>query len=153
MKFIQMVMCSEERNSILHSFGNPIQVPDLPHSSSNLFHLNSILNGYYLGLSYTMAAADVSVRQSLPDGRVNDRIANYTAFWEKDSAQDGVAQRENRLDNYTEVINGMYPPLVVAFGAGDDNSFFLLVKGIMMVQLSCMNMVGHNRSTFRGFTR
>lgn len=40
------------------------------------------------------------------DGRVNDRIANYTKFWEKDSANDNESHRENRLNNYTDVVNG-----------------------------------------------
>jgi sterol 24-C-methyltransferase len=53
-------------------------------------------------------AADSSstTRATLADGRVNDRIANYTAFWEKDSKNDGETQKANRLDNYTEVVNG-----------------------------------------------
>lgn len=40
------------------------------------------------------------------DGRVGDRITNYTGFWEKDSKNDGEEQRKNRLENYTEVVNG-----------------------------------------------
>ena len=43
------------------------------------------------------------------DGRVNSRIANYTGFWEKDSAKDTDVQKSNRLENYTDVINGIGP--------------------------------------------
>jgi sterol 24-C-methyltransferase len=42
------------------------------------------------------------------DGRVNSRIENYTAFWEKDSAKDSDVQKANRVENYTDVINGEY---------------------------------------------
>ena len=41
-----------------------------------------------------------------PDGRVQSRVENYAKFWDKDSAQDGQAQMDNRLDQYTEVVNG-----------------------------------------------
>lgn len=41
------------------------------------------------------------------DGRVNERIENYTKFWEKDSAKDTETERENRLTSYTDVVNGM----------------------------------------------
>lgn len=41
------------------------------------------------------------------DGRVNERIENYTKFWEKDSTKDTETERDNRLENYTDVINGM----------------------------------------------
>lgn len=48
----------------------------------------------------------VSVRDSLSDGRVNSRIANYTAFFEADSKNDSEEHKKNRLENYTDVVNG-----------------------------------------------
>ena len=41
------------------------------------------------------------------DGRVTDRIVNYGNFWEKDATQETDSQTENRVSNYTDVINGM----------------------------------------------
>lgn len=46
------------------------------------------------------------------DGRVKDRVANYVDFFDKDSSKDSKAHQENRLENYTDVINGTYNPLV-----------------------------------------
>ncbi|KAG9313574.1 S-adenosyl-L-methionine-dependent methyltransferase [Chiua virens] len=43
-----------------------------------------------------------------PDGRVNQRIDNYTKFWENDLNQENDASNENRLTNYTDVVNGYY---------------------------------------------
>jgi sterol 24-C-methyltransferase len=51
-------------------------------------------------------ASDTSNRTTMADGRVKERVSNYTGFWEKDSANDSEAQKANRLENYTDVING-----------------------------------------------
>lgn len=40
------------------------------------------------------------------DGRINSRIANYTAFFETDSKDDSEEHKKNRLENYTDVVNG-----------------------------------------------
>lgn len=40
------------------------------------------------------------------DGRVENRVENYTKFWKKDLQQEGTSDNENRLDSYTEVVNG-----------------------------------------------
>lgn len=45
-------------------------------------------------------------RTIMADGRVKERVSNYTGFWEKDAANDNETQRANRLENYTDVING-----------------------------------------------
>lgn len=44
--------------------------------------------------------------QNLPDGRVNDRIENYTKFWQKDMGKEANVDTENRIDSYTDVVNG-----------------------------------------------
>lgn len=44
---------------------------------------------------------------TLPDGRVKSRVANYNAFWDKDAAHDGDEHKANRVENYKDVINGM----------------------------------------------
>ncbi|KIK56503.1 hypothetical protein GYMLUDRAFT_174142 [Collybiopsis luxurians FD-317 M1] len=42
------------------------------------------------------------------DGRSDSRIQNYTKFWQKDSSKEGETDSANRLDSYTEVVNGYY---------------------------------------------
>ena len=43
------------------------------------------------------------------DGRQGKRIENYAAFWQKDLSKEQGQDTENRLANYTDVINGEYP--------------------------------------------
>ena len=51
------------------------------------------------------------------DGRLNSRIANYTAFFETDSKNDTEEHKKNRLENYTDVVNGKYYSfMLVAIG-------------------------------------
>lgn len=50
---------------------------------------------------------------SMADGRQRDRIANYTKFWNKDIATEDATNTENRLDSYTDVVNGMVSPLAL----------------------------------------
>lgn len=40
------------------------------------------------------------------DGRVNERIENYTKFWQKDISKDTEADTANRVESYTDVVNG-----------------------------------------------
>lgn len=40
------------------------------------------------------------------DGRVNDRIENYTKFWNADPLKEQEVDNAKRLDSYTEVVNG-----------------------------------------------
>lgn len=42
------------------------------------------------------------------DGRVDNRIENYTKFWQKDVNKESEVDNENRLDSYTDVVNGEY---------------------------------------------
>jgi sterol 24-C-methyltransferase len=42
----------------------------------------------------------------IADGRVQNRIENYTSFWQKDTSKEGDAENENRIDSYTDVVNG-----------------------------------------------
>lgn len=84
------------------------------------------------------------------DGRVNSRIENYTAFFEKDSANDNAEQKENRLKNYTDVVNGMCLSKLIYIGADSNDP---IIQDITMVRPSCMSMVGPSLSISRGFTR
>lgn len=49
----------------------------------------------------------MSSESTLADGRVKDRVANYTGFWQKDMSKEDTVDTENRLDSYTDVVNGM----------------------------------------------
>lgn len=40
------------------------------------------------------------------DGRVDNRIENYTKFWKEDPNAEENQDNEKRLNNYTEVVNG-----------------------------------------------
>lgn len=42
------------------------------------------------------------------DARSETRVSNYTKFWQKDSAKDGNADKAQRLDKYTDLVNGYY---------------------------------------------
>lgn len=42
-----------------------------------------------------------------PDGRVKDRIDNYTKFWDKDPGQESDTHNHNRLGRYADVVNGL----------------------------------------------
>lgn len=48
----------------------------------------------------------INPKGTLADGRQKDRIENYTKFWQKDIANEGKVDTDNRLDGYTEVVNG-----------------------------------------------
>jgi hypothetical protein len=47
------------------------------------------------------------------DGRSKSRVANYTAFWDKDAVHDGSEQKANRVENYKDVINGIPSSIAV----------------------------------------
>ena len=38
--------------------------------------------------------------------RSNERVTNYNAFWQKDSASDNEQHRDIRFDKYTDLVNG-----------------------------------------------
>jgi sterol 24-C-methyltransferase len=42
------------------------------------------------------------------DGRVNNRIENYTKFWNADLSKEQDADNAKRLDSYTDVVNGQF---------------------------------------------
>jgi len=39
------------------------------------------------------------------DGRVDERIGNYTKFWQSNLKQETNVEVENRIDDYTNVVN------------------------------------------------
>ena len=42
------------------------------------------------------------------DGRVTNRIENYTKFWNVDPLKEQDADNAKRLDSYTDVVNGQF---------------------------------------------
>ncbi|THH05214.1 hypothetical protein EW145_g4958 [Phellinidium pouzarii] len=59
----------------------------------------------------------------LDDGRVEKRVANYTAFWQKDISKEVGADTENRIDSYTDVVNGYYDGATELYEYGWSQSF------------------------------
>jgi sterol 24-C-methyltransferase len=60
----------------------------------------------------------------LEDGRVNARISNYVGFFEKDANSNGAdTAKENRLENYTDVVNGYYDGATELYEYGWAQSF------------------------------
>ena len=51
------------------------------------------------------------------DGRISNRIENYTKFWNADPLKEQDADNAKRLDSYTDVVNGQFPlwPMFVIF--------------------------------------
>ena len=87
-------------------------------------------------------------RTVMADGRVKERLSNYTSFWEKDSANDNETQKANRLENYADVINGVFN-----FLASGNRAEWVEHQDTTTVRPSCMNTDGLNHSTSRGFTK
>jgi sterol 24-C-methyltransferase len=52
------------------------------------------------------------------DGRVERRIENYTKHWQKDTSKESAEHNANRLESYTEVVNGtrVTGPRLALFG-------------------------------------
>lgn len=42
----------------------------------------------------------------LDDGRELNRMENYTKFWHKDPNKEEDQDNKNRIESYTEVVNG-----------------------------------------------
>ena len=42
------------------------------------------------------------------DGRQDKRVDGYTKFWQKDIGNEARVDTDNRLDNYTDVVNGAF---------------------------------------------
>jgi len=59
----------------------------------------------------------------LDDGRVGSRIENYSDFWQKDTAKEAQVDSDNRLENYTDVVNGYYDGATELYEYGWARSF------------------------------
>ncbi|KAJ7435023.1 delta-sterol C-methyltransferase [Mycena galericulata] len=61
--------------------------------------------------------------KTMVDGRERDRIANYTKFWNKDISKEDSTGTENRVDSYTDVVNGYYDGATELYEYGWAQSF------------------------------
>ncbi|KAF8754524.1 putativecycloartenol-C-24-methyltransferase 1 [Rhizoctonia solani] len=61
--------------------------------------------------------------RSLERWAFKSRVANYTAFWDKDAAHDGEEHKANRVENYQDVINGYYDGATELYEYGWAQSF------------------------------
>ncbi|KAF8635452.1 hypothetical protein AX15_000430 [Amanita polypyramis BW_CC] len=57
------------------------------------------------------------------DGRIDNRVENYTKFWKKDLQQEGAHDNEKRLESYTDVVNGYYDGATDLYEYGWAKSF------------------------------
>lgn len=57
------------------------------------------------------------------DGRVQNRIENYSKFWKQDPNKEQDGDNKNRLDSYTEVVNGYYDGATELYEYGWAQSF------------------------------
>ncbi|KAF8842443.1 hypothetical protein BDN67DRAFT_1067734 [Paxillus ammoniavirescens] len=57
------------------------------------------------------------------DGRVETRVDNYTKFWQKDLNKESETENKNRLDSYTDVVNGYYDGATELYEYGWAKSF------------------------------
>lgn len=53
-----------------------------------------------------MSLSIIQPKGTLADGRQNARIENYTKYWQKDITKEGKVDTDNRVDAYTDVVNG-----------------------------------------------
>ncbi|KAH8107529.1 delta-sterol C-methyltransferase [Phellopilus nigrolimitatus] len=57
------------------------------------------------------------------DGRIEKRVENYTAFWQKDMSKEADNDTNNRLGSYTDVVNGYYDGATELYEYGWSQSF------------------------------
>jgi sterol 24-C-methyltransferase len=50
------------------------------------------------------------------DGRQEERLGSYTKFWQKDASKEAEIDTSNRLDSYTDVVNGMSNTTIIFWG-------------------------------------
>ncbi|KDR80243.1 hypothetical protein GALMADRAFT_242548 [Galerina marginata CBS 339.88] len=59
----------------------------------------------------------------LDDGRVQNRVENYTKFWKKDPTKEQDEDNDKRIESYTEVVNGYYDGATELYEYGWSQSF------------------------------
>ncbi|KII87883.1 hypothetical protein PLICRDRAFT_42408 [Plicaturopsis crispa FD-325 SS-3] len=57
------------------------------------------------------------------DGRQGKRIENYVDFWQKDLSKESTTDNDNRVDSYTDVVNGYYDGATELYEYGWAKSF------------------------------
>ncbi|KAH9975331.1 S-adenosyl-L-methionine-dependent methyltransferase [Lactifluus volemus] len=59
----------------------------------------------------------------LHQGRVDSHFENYTRFWQKDLTKEAQVDSDNRIDNYTDVVDGYYTNVTELYEYGWAQSF------------------------------
>ena len=69
----------------------------------------------------------------LADGRQSQRVDNYTKFWQKDLGKEADIDNKNRIDSYTDVVNGElgYPQFFFSVVSHHNTFFFFFVHRIL----------------------
>ncbi|KAK7054322.1 Delta(24)-sterol C-methyltransferase [Paramarasmius palmivorus] len=62
-------------------------------------------------------------QKSHSDGRSDSRIQNYSKFWHKDTSKETEVDNANRLNSYTDVVNGYYDGATELYEWGWAQSF------------------------------
>ncbi|KAG1806977.1 S-adenosyl-L-methionine-dependent methyltransferase [Suillus subaureus] len=57
------------------------------------------------------------------DGRQEKRVGNYTKFWQKDLGKESEVDNQNRVQSYTDVVNGYYDGATELYEYGWAQSF------------------------------
>ncbi|KAH7913311.1 S-adenosyl-L-methionine-dependent methyltransferase [Hygrophoropsis aurantiaca] len=60
---------------------------------------------------------------SYTDGRQENRVENYTKFWQKDMSKEAEVDTQNRSESYTDVVNGYYDGATELYEYGWAQSF------------------------------
>ncbi|THU98385.1 sterol 24-C-methyltransferase [Dendrothele bispora CBS 962.96] len=50
----------------------------------------------------------IETRTIHADGREDERVQNYTKFWQNDTSKEAQVDNDNRLQSYADVVNGYY---------------------------------------------
>ncbi|KIM70574.1 hypothetical protein SCLCIDRAFT_1206702 [Scleroderma citrinum Foug A] len=58
-----------------------------------------------------------------PDGRQEQRVEGYTKFWQKNLSHEGEVDHKNRINSYTDVVNGYYDGATELYEYGWAKSF------------------------------
>lgn len=53
------------------------------------------------------------------DGRQEKRVENYTKFWQKDFGKEGETDNQNRVESYTDVVNGITSQFLLRMAFSD----------------------------------
>ena len=68
---------------------------------------------------------------AMTDARSADRMGNYTKFWDKDREHERSEVQGARVDNYTELVNGLSYPHLTPTRTRADRKFFVVTYRLL----------------------